>query len=351
MSAWNVEEFLAPISRTLLQALSVAVPAFTELEPYRDRSLNTWRTKGAHSLHASNAKEFVLKVNDREFGATLFAEAQHLLNHATEQRAHVANEVANCPSNSLSPSWLFVTLYYLSLYVAMSWTRAANSAIVYLDKQAIENYCGAALSKPGAGAFELCLFVDPISSTPFVRFKKCSTSHFHEAVWITAHRIAKDTANKIKIGSSLRKPTAEELLCLRGLSLFEGHQFANPLYWQSRVRNGVNYRPGFSYRSVVKHNFLRTLSRLSGPQLASLSDVVALGERAKGLLQGVSDPFSATDSSIDLLVSQTLFIEAATEASLALLCKFHDFSSSAFAARKAFRRSTRSGALAIDIPD
>lgn len=329
----------------------MAVPAFTELEPYRDRNLNTWRTQGAHSLHVSSKTEFTLKVNDREFGATLFAEAQHLLNHAAEQRAHVINEVASCPPGSLSPSWLFVTLYYLSLYVAMSWTRAANSAIVYLDKDAIGKYCGLVPNKPGAGAFELSLYVDPASATPYVRFKKCSTSHFHEAVWIAVHRIAKDTANQIKLGSSLRKPTSEELLCLRGLSLFEGYQFTSPLYWQSRTRNGVNYRPGFSYRSVVKHNFLRTVSKLSGPQFLSLSDVVALGEHAKGLLRGVSDPFSAADSCIDLLLSQTLFIESATEASLALLCKFHDISSSAFASRKAFRRSTRSGTLAIDIPD
>lgn len=349
MNAWNAD--VAPIGQALLPQLSVAIPAFTDLEPYRDRNLNNWRIQGAHSLFTSNTLGFVLKVNDREYGATLFAEAQHLLNHSTEQRAHVISELANCPAQSLSPSWLFVTLYYLSLYVAMAWTRAANSAIIYLDRDAIKNYCGPVAKFPGAGAFELSLHIDPATLTPYVSFKKCSTSHFHEAVWITAHRIAKNVSEEIKSRSSLRKVTTEELLCLRGLSLFEGYSFSTPLFWQSRARNGVNYRPGFSYRSVVKNNFLHTRSKLRGPRFNSLSDVVALGERAKGALRGTIDPFDSIDSCVELLVSQTLFIEAATEATLMQLCTFHEIRSSAFSARKAFRRSTRCGALALDIPD
>ncbi|WP_155420191.1 hypothetical protein [Burkholderia cepacia] len=349
MKAWDAD--VAPIGQALLPKLSVAIPAFTELEPYRDRNLNSWRTRGAHTLFTSNTSEFVLKVNDREFGATLFAEAQHLLNHSTEQRAHIISELANCSAPSLSPSWLFVTLYYLSLYVAMSWTRAANSAIIYLDKEAIKSYCGSATKTPGAGAFELSLYVDPTTLTPYVSFKKCSTSHFHEAVWIAAHRIAKNVAKEIEQRSALRRPTAEEIICLRGLNLFDGYSFSAPLYWQSRARSGVNYRPGFSYRSVVKNNFLRTVAKLSGPRFNSLSDVIALGERAKGSLRGTTDPLNSMDNCIELLVSQTLFIETATEATLMQLCKFRDIKSSAFSARKSFRRSTRFDTLTLDIPE
>lgn len=349
MNPWNID--VEPIGQALLPQLSVAIPEYTMLEPYRDRNFNNWRVQGAYNLHASNTSEFVLKVNDREFGGVLFAEAQHLLNHAAEQRAHIINELASCNVQSLSPSWLFVTLYYLSLYVAMSWTRVANSAIIYLDKEAINIYCGPAAKKPGAGAFELSLFLDDATSIPYVTFKKCSTSHFHEAVWIAAHRTAKRVSDDIKSQSTLRKPTNSELLCLRGLSLFEGHSFSAPLYWQSRARNGVNYRPGFSYRSVVKNNFLRIAAKLSKPRFNSLSDVVTSGERAKLLLRGVADPFTSIDSCIELLIGQTLFIEAAAEATLIQLCNFHELKSSAFSARKSFRRSTRSGALTLDIPD
>lgn len=348
MNIWHAD--VAPVGHALLPELSVVIPAFTELEPYRDRNLNNWRAKGAHSLFKSNASEFVLKVNDREFGATLFAETQHLLNQSMEQRAHIISEIKNCSTQSLSPSWLFITLYYLSLYVAMSWTRAANSAIIYLDKDAIKSYCGSAVKTPGSGAFELSLYVDPKTSAPYVSFKKCKTSHFHEAVWIAAHRIVKNVAMKIEQRSALRKPTAEELLCLRGLKLFEGYSFSTPLYWQSRARNGINYRPGFSYRSVVKNNFLRTVARLSGPSYNSLSDVITLGERAKGSLRGVADPLSSMDGCIDLLVSQTLFLETATEATLRQLCEFRDIESSAFSARKSFWRPSRTDALVLDIP-
>jgi hypothetical protein len=336
------------VSRVFLSDLVEAIPAFTQLEPYRDRNFNAWRSKGAHSFHSSTTSWFELQVNSREFGATAFAEAQHLLNHAAEQRAHVLNALSS--KGEPSPSWLFVTVYYMALYVAMSWTRSANSAVVYLDRDAIKQYCGPTSRAPAAGAFELRSYLEPSTSICYVRFKKCGSSHFHEAVWIAVHALARRAYEAINLASLGRKATEEECLALRGLNLFQGYQFDSPLYWQSKARNGVNYRPGYSYRSVVKNNIMRTVAKLAKPRFAGIEDAIALGERAKASLRGVKDAFDSIDSCLDLLISQTLVVELITESTLREVCRYHELSSSAFTARESFRRTTRCTSSVIDIP-
>lgn len=340
---------LTAISQAFLPGLAEIVPEFTELEPFRDRNLNSWRTKGSHSLVRSTAAEFILQVNQREFGATIFAEAQHLLNQASEQRAHIFSVLEGSKNQSLSPSWLFVTLYYMSLYAAMTWTRVANSAVIYLDKDAIQEYCGKTGKQPGGGAFQLKVQIDPSTSISHTNFRKCNQSHFHEAVWVTTHNIATETRTRIEATLSNRHATSDELLSLRGLKLFEGHRFTDPLVWQSKVRNGINYRPGFSYRSILKHNFLHTEAKLSKGRLKTLENVISLGESAKAKLTKVVDPFTSMDNCIDLLISQTLFLEAACETALRNICSFRDLRSSAFSSRKKFQDSTRQQNMVLDV--
>lgn len=338
MNAWSKE--ISAIGHALLPDLSVVIPEYTQLEPYRDRNLNSWREKGSYNFHVATQNSFELQVNLREYGAILFAEAQHLLNHAAEQRAHILSLLASTKERDPSPSWLFVTLYYMALYVAMSWTRVANVAVVYLDKDSIRRYCAMSNKFPRGGAFTVSTRIDPSSSIPYTKFKKCNSSHFHEAVWITAHGIADRLKIDIESKTSGRRPTSDEFLALRGLSLFQGYQFPQPMVWQSHIRNGINYRPGYSYRSVVKNNFLHTLALLSKPNFPTLNDVISFGERAKHKLLKQEDPFKSIDNCVDLLVSQTLFIETAVEASLIEFCKFRNLKYSAFSSRKNFRRKT-----------
>jgi len=239
----------SPVARQLLSGLIDVVPEFTELEPYRDRNLNNWRKAGSYFLQGSTAKSFVLQVAQREYGAVLFAEGQHLLNHAAEHRAHLLNAIKS--NREPSPSWTLVTFYYFSLFVAMAWTRASNAAILYLDKDSIAEYCSGAGAKPGGGAFEAMASLDSQTGISSVEFRKCATTHFHEAVWISVFKQTRKLFQAIRLQSSVRKATVEEILALRGLELFDGLTFDSPQAWPSKFRNAINYRPGFSYRSVV----------------------------------------------------------------------------------------------------
>lgn len=325
---------LNPAVRYLLEHLQDLVPDFTNLEPFRDRNLNQWRTSGAYNFKGSTNSSFALDVNPREYAATIFAEAQHLLNQASEHRAHILqfHNLKNDPS----PTWLFVSLYYYSLYIAMAWTRVANGAIIYLDKESIKQYCGHSPSIPYAGAYKATINSDDAIGLYQVEMQKCGVSHFHEAVWIAVNNEITITIKWIESLSKSRRPTPEEEISLRALRLFGGLNFTYALIWPSKLRNAINYRPGFSYRSVVNHNFLRIKSRINKNPFRDFEALVTYGEKAKLNLKSVVHPADAANDSIDLLIAQSLILEGLIEEALLEICKMRELKSSAYALRKKF---------------
>jgi hypothetical protein len=326
----------SPVARILLAGLVDVIPEYTEIEPYRDKNFNLWRSNGAYVLEHCDNKSFKLKVTQREYGAILFSEGQHLLNHAAENRAHLLNLLGT--GKDPSPSWTIVTLYYFSLFIAMAWTRASNAAILYLDKDSITQFCSGGSPIPAGGTYEAIASLDSKTGASYVELKKCKASRFHEAIWTTIHNQTKHLASEIEKMSSCRTPAADELLALRSLRLFDGLKFDTPSFWQSKLRNGINYRPGFSYRSVVKNNFLKNSSRLLRPPQVDLEGIISYGEHAKSKVLGISDPFEAANDCVDLLIAQTLLLEAFTYETFSQLCEDHDLSCSAFIQRKSFAK-------------
>jgi hypothetical protein len=315
-----------PVVRYLSTKLIDLVPVFTELEPFRDKNMNNWRVSGAYSFFGSTKNSFTLSVNSREYAAVIFADAQHLLNHASEHRAHVLD---NGLPTEPSPSWTFVSLYYFSLFIAMAWSRVSNSSVLYLDKDSIREFCGSAVTVPGGGAFCAVATTDPTTGATLVEFKKASATHFHEAAWITLHNGIFSAEKWVKDLSASRKATPEEELALRALRLFSGFTFEDPLTWPSRLRNAVNYRPGYSYRSVIKHNFLKIRSKASRPAYASLDAVISEGEVAKNSLRGATSILDFPNEAVSLLIAQSLIVEKFTEDALLNICTIQNLSCSA----------------------
>lgn len=327
---------LNPAVKYLLDHLKQLVPEYTELEPFRDRNLNNWRVAGAYNCSASTAKSFTLDVNPREYAGVIFAEAHHLLNQASEHRAHIFN--FHNSQNEPSPSWLFVSLYYYSLYIAMAWTRVVNGGIIYLDKDSIKQYCASSsgIIYAGAGAFKAALSSDDSLGKYQVEVIKCKSSHFHEAVWIAVNNEITIAANWTLSLSASRRQTHEEEVTLRALRLFGGLNFKDALVWPSQLRNAINYRPGFSYRSIVKNNILRVGSRLRQKPFQDFEALVIYGESAKLNLKGVLHPADAPNESIDILIAQSLILEEFIEEALLELCKLKELKSSAYSLRKKF---------------
>ncbi|RYZ82495.1 MAG: hypothetical protein EOP04_21915 [Proteobacteria bacterium] len=324
------------VARYALRELLTVIPPCTSLEPYRDQNLNTWRTGGSYTYTSSTKSEFVLQVNHREFAAATFADAQHLLNQTTEHRAQLLQCISS--GNEPSPTWLFVTLYYMGLYAALAWTRAVNQAVVYLDKDAIQKFCGSSPTIPGGGSF-IVKFVDlGIASSPEVHISK-SLSHFHEAVWARVAHIASDAYKWINLSISTRSGSAEELLALRALDILSKAPFKSMTTWPSKLRNALNYRPGFSYRGVVKNNILRTKSRLSQHGLSDLESIVSYCETARIKIGKAEHPADSPNESIDLLIGVALLLEYFADESFLEICKVQDLTSSASRQRKSYRKT------------
>lgn len=325
-----------PPVRYALNELLEVIPVLTHLEPYRDLNLNSWRKAGAFRLVSSSKQGFDLEANHREFAAAILADSQHLLNQVLEHRAHLLQAVST--ASEPSPTWLFVTLYYLGLYAAMAWTRTTNSSVIYLDKEAIAEFCGPATAKPGGGSFYVRLIQAPLpaAANPTIEVRK-GPSHFHEAVWTRAALEATKAKSWIEAQSASRPPTKDELISLRALDLLARPAFGSVL-WPSKLRNALNYRPGFSYRGVLRNNILRLRSRLNKQPLRTLTEVVEFGERAKLSIGAEKDPARMPNEAAELFIALSLLLEYYSSETLRGVCDLQGLTSSAPKQRTAFTR-------------
>lgn len=336
-----------PVTRYLLQSLLPIFPPFTPLEPYRDSNLNSWRKTGAYSVTNTSKTSFTLSVNNiREYSAALFADGQHLINQVMEHRAHLMHGLDT--GAETSPTWSFVTVYYMALYAAMAWTRTANAAVVYLDSDAIVEFVGANVTRPGGGAFIISSSTDPLTNQSEVVITRSRYSHFHEAVWVAAANDMSKAFNWISAQSTGRNASDDELLHLRALRLFLNPKFQSGTKWPSKLRNALDYRPGFSYRSVVRNNFVKLNSRLTKQSFANFESLVNYGENARNSLSNSKHPLDLPNESIDLLLSYALLLEIYAEEALNEVCKVQNLTYAARVQRRQFNKlycSTSYGVL------
>ncbi len=322
---------ISAAGRYVLAQLLDIVPEFTSLEPFRDRSVSTWIREGSFSVVSASSRSLTLRVNQREYAAHLVAEIHHLLNQASEHRAHLMRHL----DADSSPSWLLVSVYYLSLYVAMAWSRAINCAVLYLDRQILMKMCGSGVV-PHAGAYQATLSLDHTTGVATLQVSKAKHSHFHEAVWVALHSKLEEAGDWVRTLSVHRKPTTDEIQTLSAFSLFQGLQFQEPMTWPSQLRNGVNYRPGFSYRTVLRHNFLRTSAVLGQAAFANLGEVIAYGNRAKIAMRGALNPIEVANDSFKLLIAQSLVLEFILDEATGQLLVTRDLECSAARLRRQF---------------
>lgn len=327
----------SPVTRYLLGELLTAIPPFTELEPYRDFNLNNWRQTGSYQATIVTANSFTLAVNNqREYAAALFSDAQHLINQVMEHRAHLVNVLGT--GREPSPTWIFVTVYYMALYAAMAFTRASNAAVVYLDAHAVSKFCGNLVGKrPGGGAFVSTTYTNSATGRVEVQVAKYK-SHFHEAVWAKSIAEADKAFKWIDSQTNARSPSADELLHMRALNLFRKTKFQSGSTWPSKLRNALNYRPGFSYRSILRNNTLRINSRLAKAPFSDFESLVSYGERALDGLGNAKDPADVANDAVDLIVAYGMILEAYATDALDEVCRLQDLTSSASAQRAQFNR-------------
>lgn len=307
---------VAPLLQRILLS---TIPPNSALGKGTQSSIWDWRAKGSIQVLNRTSKTLELAVNPYEIAEATYCDIQHLMNHATEHRAYLVNSLT--ANKDPSPSWTFVTAYYWALFLSLALSRMQNKAIVFLDSDSVQAMSsGVVGSKLGGGVFRISLDVFETTSRRKAQLSKSRNSHFHEVVWNDVYCFASTQVNDLELTSRERKLGEDEMLDLRAFRCFTGVRFKEPHAWQSTLRNAVNYRHGFSYRSITENNELGLFKLMKNPSKINLRAVVEECEVAISELKGVRDPLEAPAISASLLMYQALILDAYCRAALDGFC-------------------------------
>jgi hypothetical protein len=309
--------YVAPL---LQRVLLSTIPSNSSLGKGTHSSIWGWRTKGSIQVLSNTGSALELAVNPYEIAEATYCDIQHLMNHATEHRAYLVNALAT--DKDPSPSWTFVTAYYWALFLSLALSRIQNKAIVFLDRDSVQAMsAGVVGSTPGGGVFRISLDVFETTSRRKALLSKSRNSHFHEVVWSDVFQFATTQVNVLEFTSKERKLSEDEMLDLRAFRCFTGVRFKEPHAWQSTLRNAINYRHGFSYRSITENNDLRLFKLIQTPSKINLKMLVEECEIAVSELKSIRDPLESPAISASLLIYQALILDAYCRAALDGFCE------------------------------
>jgi hypothetical protein len=257
------------------------VPSGTRVYHVRAVPLNLWRDKGSFTVISCTKNQVSIEASASEIGGALLADTEYLLDHAAEHQASLRDAVV--VQNWHSPAWMLVTLYYWGFFSALALTRISGSSAWFLDKKALNQFktlAGSAM-QPGAGA--LYLVVDAYVSATVRRMSlRPSKSQLHDASWTVAMRLITEIFKH----------------CDRNVNLFE-YRFWSALKrigdlwgadWASKLRNAINYRPGYGYREVIKDKGIDSIRYLRQQTPIAFHDLVDVLESETAAIRFGSDP-------------------------------------------------------------
>jgi hypothetical protein len=226
-----------------LRALALdCIPTGTRVYHTNANPLHSWIKKGAYTVPACDKKSAILEAAPAEIGASLLADAEFLLDHGSEHRATLHQllfDGAWC-----SPAWLVVTNYYWAFFSALAIGRLTGKSVWYLDKPALQIFreLSGARIQPPAGAFSFTLSSPSTTSARYLQIFPTG-KQLHDAVWRSNGDLIKSifsVVNQEANGMEYRLWWA-----LNQLNVYLGES------WLSKIRNSVNYRPGYGYREVI----------------------------------------------------------------------------------------------------
>ena len=204
--------------------------------------LHLWRKAGSYLVSHCNKTSITIEVAAQEIGAALLSDAEHLLDHASEHRASLHQLISE--ASWCSPAWSVVTAYYWAFFSGLAITRIVGRSVWFLDRTAVSEFrtLASATDQPGAGALSLSVGPQVTMTSRSVTLRP-TKSQMHDAVWAKVHALTVDVCNAVNQDGN---PDEYRFWwCLAELGKRLGPD------WASKVRNAVNYRPGFGYREVI----------------------------------------------------------------------------------------------------
>ena len=125
----------------------IAIPVGCKSNFAKPISIRKWLDTGFFSVTCSSSG-FELTTNREDFGSALFGDAEHLMDHCTEQMAVTRWHLGR--REEQSTAWSFVTCYYWGFFSALLLARLVGRVPMYLDRDHVNKlYSYASAQNPG----------------------------------------------------------------------------------------------------------------------------------------------------------------------------------------------------------
>jgi hypothetical protein len=200
---------------------------------------------------------------------------------------------------------MLVTTYYWAFFSLMALTRVTGHSVWFLDKTALTELkkLASAQQQPGAGA--LYLDLGPYTSGTLRSAQlKPSKKQLHEAIWLKGHRLISDVFDRVD------PDNVQEYRLWRALKML-GDKFGPD--WPSKLRNAVNYRPGYCYREVTQDAQIDFIHDIKRHTPATLNQLLEYLEDEYSAIQNSADPSSDPKGFSRLLGTFAMILSAILE--------------------------------------
>jgi hypothetical protein len=286
----------------LARALDVIPEETRSTQP--DWNLTAWRTSGEPAVVSNVGNKTTFQASPYSFGSALLNEVQSLLDHAAEHRAFIQCNISL--KSDCSPSWLFVTTYYWGLFSALAIIRLLGHAAWYMDKRELhELFAGSGISPSGAGTY--LLEVGTLQGTTRRDFHFAKTpDRFHEASWKLL-----DSWFTQQINAVTKTTTSNDTNQIAEISLFNcviQQVFQTP-NWSSTLRNAVNYKPGFTYKSVHGEDTIELYSFFRKLQLFDFNTLTHEYYDLLSLIPNNSSPIDEVSTAAKLVSLKAVLLD------------------------------------------
>lgn len=288
------------IYQLLRQRAIDTVPAGTVLNYRNAGTLADWHRNGAYTVSGATGTSFSLITASVDIGGALLSDAQFHLDHAAEHQAAVWHDLRSGQWNS--PAWLTVTFYYWGYFVAMALSRLLGETVWFLDDAMARqlNMLAPGAAKSGAGTYQLLCGTQVSATDRQIALRK-RNGRLHEQLWSNLFSALKTLTCAVPKGSA---DPLEERIYLALLN--STNRFG--LDWPSKLRNSVNYRPGYAYDAVRRSSLLGSFGFLRVDRPQDLLELVGRLETNTIEARNSKSLDSVTRLQAHMLVDTTLLL-------------------------------------------
>lgn len=291
-----------PIWQWLRQRALDAVPLGSQFDFKVPPTLRHWQKMGSYVVEARVTKGFDLAAFTNELGGVLLAECEQFLDHAAEHQVTILQQIRS--GVWTSAAWQVVTVYYWAYYALLALTRLLGDSVWFIDTTVANHLTTLAPgtgARIGAGAFRVTCGSALSATQRTLQLRKLS-GRSHDGLW----RLWSGLVDEVFVTSRPLSGSSEERVfaTMRRAVAILGPE------WPSDLRNVINYRPGFAYRSVRSASLSSALRNVRDSPPYKFDELLATFESGVASLDSQLDVAEQLEVAVKVLASYTFVIHA-----------------------------------------